>query len=71
MFSNILPGPVIGIPHLNMLKDIVEDSINNGFIFTAYITNKEHEAYKMYKQSRPQENPVGILITLQYKENYD
>jgi hypothetical protein len=67
----MIPGPVVSITHLNMRQATVNDIIDRGFIITAYITNQKHEAFKMFLESRPEEKPVAVFVTIQYLENYD
>jgi hypothetical protein len=71
LFSNIIPGPVVSITHLDMKQDIMNDLLNKYLYIVAYITDKQHPAFKMFQESRPLEKPVAVFITIQYIEVYD
>jgi len=71
LFSNLAVGPVVSITRLDMRKTTVNDILDRGLFITAYITNQKHEAFKMFLESRPEEKPVAVFITMQYLENYD
>ena len=70
-FSNLLPGPVVSINQLKMKQATLNDILGRGLIVVAEITDKEHETFKIFKKSRPKENPVMVFVTIQYLYNYD
>jgi hypothetical protein len=70
-FSNIIPGPVVSISSLDMKKNTIKDLLDRGLIVISYITDNKHPAFKLFKESRPEENPVAVFITIEYLYDYE
>jgi hypothetical protein len=71
LFSNFKVGPLVGVDENAMLQEILNNLLDEGFVNIACITDKKHEAFKMMKKGRPEENPVAVLITIEYLKEYD
>jgi hypothetical protein len=71
LFSNIILGPLVGVDTSEGLQEVLEDLLDDGIVNVAYITDKRHEVFKMMKKGRPEENPMAVLITIQYIKQYD
>lgn len=70
-FDNLLIGPVVSIPRLEMKQEILQEMLDRGLVVTSYITDVNHSVFKQFSNAKKEDKPVAVFITVEYKFHYD
>jgi hypothetical protein len=70
-FENLIIGPAISIPRLDMKQQTLKDILDKDLVVTAYITDVNHPVFKQFSDATEEQKPVAVFITVQYKYFYD
>jgi len=70
-FDNLLIGPVISIPRLEMKQETMQEILDRDLIVTSFITDVTHPVFKQFKDVKLKDKPVAVFITVEYDYYYD
>ena len=64
-------GPIISLPDMEMKDEILYEILGRDLVVTSFITDVKHPVFKQFSDSKPEDEPVAVFVTVQYQYLYD